>query len=667
MACQRSNDSGACGRGPAPLRKFATAVFAVACIVGTAAAWTWDAAPVRIAAPTGNVDSGEVVTPSAVVINLGDSIASFPVLFSIGTTYADTQDVVGLNPGDSVAVSFLDWTAVQRGLTTVACSTALSTDESTANDRVVDTFTVRVRDVGVDQIVAPVGIVDSGLVITPQAKVTNYGTNNINSFWAVFRIGASYLDSLRVRNLAPGASRVVDFAGWAADTLGTFAVSCTAAYNNDVYPENNLAQDSCVVQVIPADAGVMRILGPGGIVDSGAVLSPQAMVRNYGSNVSSFPVIFRVGSYVDTQQVTDLGPLDSLLVTFADWTAGPLGMLTTRCSTALVGDSIPANDARSDSVEVIVRMTDAGVASILAPADTVDSGTVFAPQALVRNFGLAAVSFPVRFVIGMAYADTQQVTDLAAGDSLVVKFADYTVAWRTPTTARCSTMLTGDQDPGNDRVLKAVFRRVRDVGVAQIVGPAGTVDSGTVVSVQAMVRNYGNVASSFTAVFTIGTAYADTEQVSDLGPLDSLLVTFGDWTASPLGTFPTRCSTAMDGDMVSANDILSGSVQVASVGVSESDPALGIPRTVTLSGNGPFAGRVSIVYGLPRSAELRLEVYDACGRLVRVVADGVGKPGYHTADWCCTDERGRAVPQGAYFVRLTADGTTLTSKIVKTE
>lgn len=491
------------------------------------------------------------------------------------------------------------------------------------------------------------------------------------SFWTAFRIGESYVDSFYVFRLAAGDSQVVGFADWTPDSLGTYAVSCTAAYSDDVYPENDFAQDSCTVQIVPEDAGVMRVVAPTGLVDSGAVFQPQAMVRNFGSNTISFPVVFTVGSYADTQQVTDLASLDSLLVTFADWTAEPVGMLATRCSSALTGDPLPSNDEASDSVHVIIRMNDAGVLRIDVPADTVDSGTVFAPEALVRNFGLATISFPVRMRIGFgggAYADTQQVTDLAAGDSVTVSFADYTVAGRGNMTARCNTMLAGDQDPANDLVQKNVFRRVSDVGVTRIVGPVGSVDSGTVVSVEAMVRNHGNTAASFCAIFTLGTIIVDdTFVVSDLGPLDSLLVTYGDWMASPTGTFTTRCTTAMYGDQVPSNDAVYDSVQVIALGVSGPDPLHDIPRTVILSGSGPFAGRVAIEYGLPRRAEMRLEVYDACGRLVQIVAAGVGQPGYHTAVWQCTDQHGRGVAEGAYFLRLTADGVTLTNKVVKTE
>ncbi|MBN2466113.1 hypothetical protein JXD38_10885 [candidate division WOR-3 bacterium] len=654
--------------GPVPLRKLVAVVFAVACMVGPTMAWTWDAASVRFVAPTqNNVDSGTVVTPSAVVRNLGDSTASFPVLFSITPDYLDTVDVVDLSPGDSVTVTFTDWTALQRGTTTAACSTALVADESTANDRISRDFSVRVRDVGVDQILAPVGIINLGLTVTPQAKVTNYGTSRA-SFWATFRIGDSYVDSSYVFRLSAGDSGVVEFADWTPDSLGTYAVSCTAAYSDDIVPANDLAQDSCTVQIVPEDAGVMRVVAPTGLVDSGAVFAPQAMVRNFGSNPISFPVIFTVGTYADTQQVTDLASLDSLLVTFADWTAEPLGMLTTRCSTALTGDPIPSNDEASDSVNVFIRNTDVGAVLFTAPADTVDSGAVVPVRAWVRNFGLAMQSFPVMARIGTTwYADTVQIDSLAAGDSVEVTFADYTVPFRGSITARCSTLLAGDQVVANNRALKTIFRRVTDVAATRIVGPVGSVDSGIVVPVEAMVRNRGNTPASFFALFTIGTTLVDIALVSDLGPLDSALVAFGDWMASPTGTFTTQCSTAMFGDQVPSNNAVYDSVQVVALGISGPDPLDGVPRTVTLSGSGPAAGRVAIQYGLPRSAVIRLEVFDACGRRVRVLASGISEPGYHDAAWNCTDEHGRVVAEGAYFVRLIADDVVLTSKVVKTE
>ena len=667
MACQYRDSGSARGQRPASLRKLVTAVFAVVCMVGPAMGLSWDAGTRRIVVPAGTVDSGAMVEPSAMVVNYGDSTATFTVLYTIGTFYSSTKTVTSLAAGDSLAVAFDTWPAIQRGSQTARCSTQLAADESTANDRATRTFTVRVRDMGVDSIMTPKGNINFGVTVTPQARVTNHGTGNAN-FQVKFRIGTFYSESSFVNGLASGASITRSFTSWTPDSLGTFAVSCTMLQNLDQVLTNNLVLDSCVVITLAKDAGTMRVVAPSAIVDSGAVFQPQAMVRNTGTDTISFPAIFTIsGGYADTQQVTNLASLDSTLVTFADWTASPLGTLVTRCSTALATDSNAANNARSDSVKVIIRNTDVGAVRFTAPPDTVDSGSVVPVKAWVRNFGLEMQSFPVRVRLGSMFSDTVQVDSLAAGDSLEVTFADYPVAYSGPQTVRCSTMLTGDQDLSNNLATKPVFRRVTDVAATRIVGPVGSVDSGTVVPVEAMVRNRGNTPVSFFALFTIGTTLVDIALVSDLGPLDSTLVTFGDWMAGPTGTFTTQCTTAMFGDQIPSNNAVYDSVQVVALGISGPDPLDGIPRTVTLSGSGPAAGRVAIQYGLPRSAVIRLEVFDACGRRVRVLASGVGEPGYHNATWNCTDEYGRVVAEGAYFVRLIADDVMLTRKVVKTE
>jgi len=666
MACQYRGDGSVRGQRPGTLRKLAATVFAVVCMVGPAMAWTWDAASVRFIAPAGNnIDSGTVVAPSAVVRNLGDSIASFPVIFSITPDYLDTVDVESLASGDSMTLTFADWTAIHRGTATAKCTTALVADESTANDRISRSFNVRVRDVSADSIMAPKGNVNLGVALTPQARVTNHGTGNA-TFWAKLRIGTFYSESSFVNGLGSGASSTRNFPNWTPDSLGTFAVACTVALANDLVSSNNLVQDSFTVIILAKDAGTMRIVtpNPNGIVDSGAVIAPQAMVRNVGTDTASFPAIFNVGTYTDTQQVTNLASLDSVLVTFADWTASPVGTWVTRCSTALAGDSNAVNDKRSDSVHVIIRNTDVGAVRFTAPPDTVDSGTVVPVKAWVRNFGLVMQSFPVRVRLGSLYSDTVQVESLAAHDSLEVTFADYPVAVRGLQTVRCSTMLADDQVVTNNLAWKYVFRRVRDVGVDSIVAPIGTVAQDTVIVPTANVTNFGNALDSFSVIFSIGTFYSDTIRTND-----SMfkVVTFRPCTLSVAGTFSVMCSTAMNLDVIPANDAVFDSVQVIAGGISATDPAPGMPRTVTLSSNGPFAERVAIQYGLPRSAAVRLEVYDACGRLVRIVASGFDQAGYHTAVWKCADQHGRAVAEGAYFVRLVADGVTLTSKVVKTE
>ena len=93
----------------------------------------------------------------------------------------------------------------------------------------------------------------------------------------------------------------------------------------------------------------------------------------------------------------------------------------------------------------------------------------------------------------------------------------------------------------------------------------------------------------------------------------------------------------------------------------------GTPVPVELSFAAPTPNPAGVAttlrYGLPRAAEVRLEVYDAMGRLVRRVASGSREAGAHTASWDLRDAAGRAVGAGLYFARLEVAGRVLARRI----
>ncbi|HTW92854.1 MAG TPA: CARDB domain-containing protein [bacterium] len=533
---------------------------------GTVTVRVTDVGVTAIVAPTGTVDSGTTVTPQARVRNFGTVSATFPATFRIGTGYTNTQTVSNLAAGDSVLVSFANWTAGQRGTYATRCSTNLTGDQVHVNDTLSGSVTVRVTDVGVAAIIAPTGTVDSGATITPQARVKNYGTSAA-TFPSTFRIGTGYTNTQTVTSLAAGDSVVVSFSSWTAGQRGTYATRCSTSLSGDQVHSNDTLSGSVTVRV--TDVGVAAIVAPTGTVDSGSTITPQARVKNLGTQAATFPVTFRIGSsYNNTQTVTSLAAGDSVLVSFANWTAAPRGTLATRCSTALSGDQVHGNDTLSGTVTV--RVTDVGVTALVAPTGTVDSGTTVTPQARVKNFGTASATFPATFRIGTGYTNTQTVSNLAAGDSVLVSFANWTAGQRGTYATRCSTSLTGDQVHVNDTLSGSVIVRVSDVGVTQILAPTGTVDSGSTITPQARVKNYGTGAATFPVTFRIGSSYNNTQTVTNLASGDSLLVSFANWTAAPRGVLATRCSTALSSDQVHTNDTLSGTVtvRVTDVGVA---------------------------------------------------------------------------------------------------
>ena len=91
-----------------------------------------------------------------------------------------------------------------------------------------------------------------------------------------------------------------------------------------------------------------------------------------------------------------------------------------------------------------------------------------------------------------------------------------------------------------------------------------------------------------------------------------------------------------------------------------------MPAASYLSQNfpNPFNPRTRIEFGLDTSSRVSLAVYDAAGRLVRVVASRDYPAGQYAEFWDGKDGNGRAVASGVYFYRLDAGTITQTRKMV---
>jgi hypothetical protein len=90
------------------------------------------------------------------------------------------------------------------------------------------------------------------------------------------------------------------------------------------------------------------------------------------------------------------------------------------------------------------------------------------------------------------------------------------------------------------------------------------------------------------------------------------------------------------------------------------DDASGPPQATILSAiyPNPFNPRTTIGYELAEAAVVKLAIYDVRGMQVRVLEAGNRPNGRHQAIWDGQDGKGRTVPTGTYFCRLsTAQGS----------
>jgi len=321
-------------------------------------------------------------------------------------------------------------------------------------------FTARLRyghrEMAVTSIVAPQGTFDHYDTVIPRATIKNNG-DVIPPVNAFMYIGLPYGDTVKIYDgPAPGQSSIISFRPWAAHPTGMVQVRCSIEVEGDTVPSNDFHTDT--VQVIPIDVACRQIVAPVGPIDSGTNVTPIARFKNLGTTSQTFPVWFRIEPaalttaprapvYEDADTIT-LAPQESTNVAFAPWLAAPQDTYLMKAFSAVLDDG-PINDTVTAQLVVRRPRHDVGALSIVAPPDTVDSGSVIVPSALISNFGGARDSFRIRFTIGTFFT-SETVMILPVGGTDTADFAPWTASRVGTHTVRCSTMLAGDNDPANN-------------------------------------------------------------------------------------------------------------------------------------------------------------------------------------------------------------------------
>jgi hypothetical protein len=180
--------------------------------------------------------------------------------------------------------------------------------------------------------------------------------------------------------------------------------------------------------------------------------------------------------------------------------------------------------------------------------------------------------------------------------------------------------------------------------------------------------------SSFDAVESEGTVVLSGEFRSNLGVAGVNL-----YRSSGAGAFrPVLLANVQDlrtnGFEYVDHDVRPGDTYRYQIGVTDPDGEFlsGIVTISMVAGEirlfpnrpNPFNPETSIRFSLPASQHVVIIVYDAEGRPVRTLADGVWPRGTHEIAWNGRDDRGTAVSSGVYFCRLEASKVVETRKLV---
>jgi len=122
------------------------------------------------------------------------------------------------------------------------------------------------------------------------------------------------------------------------------------------------------------------------------------------------------------------------------------------------------------------------------------------------------------------------------------------------------------------------------------------------------------------------------------------------------GTFDKDCP---------ASECFGGTFNLRRCDISGAGEVTPVPSYVWIRNYpNPFNPQTTIVYSLSEVGRARIRVYDAAGRFVKTLVNGVNTEGKHDCVWDGRDRNGEEVSSGVYFLRFETGGEVLTRKIV---
>jgi len=185
------------------------------------------------------------------------------------------------------------------------------------------------------------------------------------------------------------------------------------------------------------------------------------------------------------------------------------------------------------------------------------------------------------------------------------------------------------------------------------------VGDANVVVVASKIADLQEFHSTVNGVFKVGLLDVTGKTIIPAGQHDFVTITY----ASP-SSARTGSEIKLVNAIVVGEDASKMNVTIKSVGSGSPNGAL--PSVFALSQNipNPFNPSTEIGYALPNASQVRLEVLNILGQVVRTLVDEFQTAGDHKAVWDGRDDNHQEVSSGVYFYRVVAGEYAETRKMV---
>jgi len=261
-----------------------------------------DGTVLEIISPQDTIAEGSLVTPKALIKNLGNITESFPIRMKIGSTYNNLKIVSNLQANTADTVTFDTIRFSTRGNYTVICSTEVPRDSNRFNDKKTLDFTVAFFDAEIAGILKPklndtLSINDS---IAPKIIVKDNSVYSNPSLVKIyFRVQSTttiYLDSVS-KTLNPGQTDTISFTKKSLTDIseGTYRCSTWITRNNDLVLNNNFKSNQFYIKNISGPWLKLKSISGIKPVKAGGALVTGHQDRVYafkGNNTREFYVYY---------------------------------------------------------------------------------------------------------------------------------------------------------------------------------------------------------------------------------------------------------------------------------------------------------------------------------------------------------------------------------------
>jgi hypothetical protein len=211
------------------------------------------------------------------------------------------------------------------------------------------TATGMTGDIGPTSIVGPPAVVFADSTYYPSAVVWNFGPDSVASIPVICTIH-SWADTAEIEGIRGFDSTIVSFAEWTVPEPKFYSLIVITKYVEDP----NLTNDTLSILISaypPGDPGPISVPDPPDSVRPDYSYRPSAMIKNFGADsIGPLPVICKIGSWVDTAEISLIAGLDSSAVDFDVWTVPDTGMYTVTIFTEYHADTNTVNDTLRKSV-----------------------------------------------------------------------------------------------------------------------------------------------------------------------------------------------------------------------------------------------------------------------------------------------------------------------------